>query len=85
MIYLALWNVAVFLTYGVDKFLARKHLRRISEKTLITLSFLLGSMGAILGMVVFNHKTSKIKFRVLVPLSLIFNIICIIALKRAGY
>ncbi len=75
MIYLSLWNVAVFLTYGVDKFLARKHLRRISEKTLITLSFLLGSMGAILGMVVFNHKTSKIKFRMFVPLSIFFNVL----------
>lgn len=75
MIYLSLWNVAVFLTYGVDKFLARKHLRRISEKTLITLSFLLGSIGSLLGMVVFNHKTSKIKFRLFVPLSIFFNVL----------
>ena len=32
-----------------------------------------GGIGAMFGMVVFNHKTSKIKFRILIPIIAILN------------
>ncbi|MGM9551037.1 MAG: DUF1294 domain-containing protein [Clostridia bacterium] len=79
MIYLIcfiVWNIFVFFLYGTDKLLAKKRKHRIRESTLILLSYLFASLGAMLGMIVFNHKTSKVKFRVLIPLSFIFNIIC---------
>lgn len=66
-----IWNIVVFLLYAVDKRRAKKGARRISETSLITAAFLLGGVGAMFGMVICNHKTSKLKFRILVPLSVV--------------
>ena len=62
------WNIIVCFIYGIDKFCARSGKRRIRENTLITSAFFLGGVGAMFGMVLFNHKTSKPKFRILIPL-----------------
>ena len=62
------WNIIVCFIYGIDKFCARSGKRRIRENTLITSAFFLGGVGAMFGMVLFNHKTSKTKFRILIPL-----------------
>ena len=75
-------NSALFLMYGIDKFRARHNMWRISEFMLIAPAYIFASFGAMLGMIVFNHKTSKTKFRILVPLSFIFNVICAIAIKK---
>ena len=66
---LAAWNAAVFLIYGLDKLKAVKKRRRIKESTLLMLAFFLGGVGAMFGMIVFNHKTSKPRFRYLVPIA----------------
>lgn len=50
-------NLFSFLLFGLDKLLALLHRRRIPEATLLTLSFLGGSVGAMLGMTLFHHKT----------------------------
>ena len=68
------WNAVVFLLYGIDKRKAVRGTWRISEACLISLSFLMGSLGATYGMILFNHKTKKMKFRLLVPLSFVVNI-----------
>lgn len=65
---LLIWNLIVMLVYGIDKIKARRRRNRISERILILFSFLFGGLSAMFGMVVFNHKTSKIKFRICVPL-----------------
>lgn len=80
--YLLIWNLIVFIFFGVDKFLSRHRKRRVRERTLILLSFLMGSFGAMMGMVVFNHKTSKTKFRALVPISVFVNMIILYILKK---
>lgn len=67
----------MFFLYGIDKILAKRGARRIRETTLIFPAFLLGGMGAMFGMVVFNHKTSKTKFRILVPLFVVLNVVII--------
>lgn len=68
------WNVFVVLMYALDKSRARRGGRRIRETSLILPAFFMGAEGAIVGMVMFNHKTSKPKFRILVPLALGVNI-----------
>ena len=68
-----LWNLIVFFLYGLDKLFAKKGARRISEATLLLVSVLLGAFGAMFGMVIWNHKTSKLKFRFLVPLLVLLN------------
>ncbi len=67
----AVLNVAAFALFGIDKAFSKAAKQRISEKTLLIAAALLASPGAILGMVVFNHKTSKAKFRYGVPLLLV--------------
>ena len=70
---LLIWNIIVIFIYGLDKLCARRGKRRIRERTLIASSFLLGGVGAMFAMVLFNHKTSKIKFRFLVPLAAVLS------------
>ena len=72
--YIIIWNVVVFLTYGIDKLKAIKGSWRISEKALLTMAFLMGGVGAYLGMEIFRHKTKTTKFKVLVPIAIIVNI-----------
>ena len=80
---LIFFNIAVFLLYGKDKQLARRRAYRIPERTLLLCAFFGGSAGALLGMLVFHHKTRKTKFMVLVPLFLIVHLLTGIFLYRA--
>lgn len=72
------WNVIVVLFYGIDKQRAKKRAWRISESGLIIPAFLFASVGAMLGMILFNHKTSKMKFRLLIPLAFVLNVLFVI-------
>lgn len=73
-IYLAVLNLAGFLTMGIDKYRAKKQQYRIPEATLLVIAACGGSLGSFLGMNVFRHKTKHVKFTVLVPLFLIVHI-----------
>ena len=68
------WNLIIFIMYGTDKSKSKKGNRRISEKTLITTAFFMGSIGAVFGVLAFRHKTKKWKFRLLLPLAVLVNI-----------
>jgi uncharacterized membrane protein YsdA (DUF1294 family) len=72
IIYLIL-NIITFLIYGIDKYKAIKHKERISEKNLI-LAAAISPIGALLGMIIFHHKTRKLKFQVTIPLFLLIHI-----------
>ncbi len=52
-------NLIAFLVMGYDKNLAENHKSRISEKTLLTLVLIGGTIGSGLGMLIFRHKTAK--------------------------
>ena len=67
-------NTLALLLYGCDKLLAKWDKRRIPEKTMLVLSALLASPGALLGMVLFHHKVSKPAFRYGVPLMLLVHL-----------
>ena len=67
------WNIVVVIVFGIDKMLAKAHKRRISEKVLLLFAFFMGGLGAMFGMVLFNHKHSKMKFRILVPLAVLLG------------
>lgn len=57
LVWLAVTNLLTFIVYGADKHRARKGKWRVPEKTLFLLPLLGGSIGALLGMRVFHHKT----------------------------
>ena len=73
--YLAIINVATFLTFGIDKLKARQSKWRVRETALLLLAVLGGSLGAWLGMQVWRHKTLHNKFRYGVPAILIIHLI----------
>ena len=66
-IYLAAVNGLAFLAMGADKRRARRHLRRTPEVTLLLLAVIGGSAGAILGMLLFRHKTRHPQFYLGLP------------------
>jgi uncharacterized membrane protein YsdA (DUF1294 family) len=75
---LIIFNVISFLQFGIDKYKSIKNKWRISEKTLILSAFFMGRAGSLLGMIVFHHKTKHIKFKILIPLAFVVNIVVII-------
>lgn len=76
--YLVFINIISFIAMGIDKKRAQAGRYRISEDTLLILSFIGGASGVLLGMIVFKHKTSKPKFYTGVPLLYILNQIVIV-------
>jgi uncharacterized membrane protein YsdA (DUF1294 family) len=75
--YLIVINVVTFLVYGIDKWKAKQGSWRISEATLLILAIIGGSIGALLGMKIWHHKTMHKKFKYGVPAILIIQIILI--------
>ena len=74
LLYLLLINAAAFLLMLVDKIKARKNRWRIPERTLIGSALLGGSVGALLGMYTFRHKTRHLKFTLGIPAILVAQI-----------
>ena len=72
--YLAAVNLVTFTVYGVDKAKDRRGAWRVPEKTLFLLPLLGGSVGALLGMLVFRHKTKHWYFVWGIPLILLAQI-----------
>lgn len=72
--YLCLINIITLIVYGIDKNRAKREKYRISEKTLIILAAVGGSIGAAAGMRLFHHKTKKPKFFIGIPVILILQI-----------
>ena len=73
IVYLIGINVLTFLIYAIDKWKARKGKWRIPEDTLIWLAIAGGSVGALLGMYLFRHKTQHRKFTLVVPAILLIQ------------
>lgn len=65
--YFIIINIAGFASMGIDKAKAKKHAWRIPEATLFSIAILGGSIGSILGMQVFRHKTKHWYFSIGMP------------------
>ncbi|WP_072885566.1 DUF1294 domain-containing protein [Chryseobacterium takakiae] len=59
---IAVISIVTFIIFGIDKRKAVQHQRRIPESALLSLTFLGGTIGALLGMLLFRHKISKTSF-----------------------
>ena len=82
--WLAVWllviNLVTFLAFGIDKWKAKRKekkdsVRRIPEKWLFLLAALGGSIGALIGMRVWHHKTLHKSFRYGIPAILALQIL----------
>lgn len=73
-----IWNIMTFIIYGIDKYKAIKEQYRISERTLILIALLGGGIGALFAKQIFRHKTSHLKFQILLPIFALITVLLLI-------
>ncbi|MBN1046347.1 MULTISPECIES: DUF1294 domain-containing protein [unclassified Clostridium] len=80
LIYLLFINFIGFCIMLIDKNRAIHKEWRVPEKTLIGISIIGGSIGMILGMFTFRHKTKHLKFLLGIPVIIIIQFYIVIYL-----
>ncbi|MEN6391372.1 MAG: DUF1294 domain-containing protein [Syntrophomonas sp.] len=80
LFYLMIINTICYFMFFWDKRLATRGRRRISEKSLFLAAGLGGSMGGLLAMYMFRHKTLHRKFKLGMPLILIIQLALLVYL-----
>ena len=78
LVYLLLINALGFLLMLIDKEKAKKNRWRIPEKTLLLIALLGGSLGSIMGMRLFRHKTQKPIFSMGLPILFSLHVVILI-------
>lgn len=72
--YLCIINALALLLMLIDKKKAKKGRWRIPERTLLGVSAIGGSLGGLLGMYLFRHKTLHKQFAIGIPLMFVCHI-----------
>ena len=83
--YLVVMNIVGIAVMGIDKSKAKRGAWRIKEATLFGVSIIGGSIGTLLGMYMFRHKTKHIYFVIGMPLILILHIGVMVFLYTQGF
>ena len=78
-------NIVTMVAFAIDKIAALEHRSRIRIITLLGLAIIGGSIGALIGMYLFHHKTRKDYFSVGVPLIIFMQIVVIFYLMNAQF
>lgn len=73
-------NLSTFAYYGYDKIRAKMNLSRVPEVVLHGLALVGGTLGAVLAMRLFRHKTVKGSFRLLFVLILAIQAVLLVLL-----
>ncbi|MBY0757256.1 DUF1294 domain-containing protein [Clostridium sardiniense] len=73
--YILIVNILGYFLMFLDKQKAKKHKWRIPENTLMLVAIIGGSIGSIISMQTFRHKTKHIKFKFGIPIILILQVI----------
>ena len=73
--YLIFINIVGLLSMYLDKYFAKNNMYRISEKNLFFIAIIGGSIGSIIGMYKFRHKTKHKQFTIGLPSILIFQML----------
>lgn len=81
--YLVVINLTGFAMMGIDKRKAVKKLWRIPEYTLFIIAIIGGSVGSIIGMRVFHHKTRHWYFVYGMPAILILQILLTVIITKS--
>lgn len=77
-------NLLDFFLMWLDKRRAKKHRWRVAERTLLLVAALGGSLGGLLGMYAFHHKTKHPKFYITMPILLVLHLALTAALVYLG-
>ncbi len=75
IIFIIAINIITFITFGIDKLLAIKNRSRIPIVTLLGMSLIGGTIGGLLAMYLFRHKTKKDYFTIGLPLIGVMQIV----------
>lgn len=67
-------NLVAMLLYVSDKQRAKQQIERIPETTLLGIALIGGALGALLGMILFRHKTRHTRFVIAVPFMLLVQL-----------
>lgn len=85
LVFLGVMTLIGFISMGADKKRAEKKRWRIPEKTLFLIALLGGSLGSVLGMQFFRHKTKHWYFALFMPLILLAHIaLLVLFFKKLG-
>ncbi|MBO5057030.1 MAG: DUF1294 domain-containing protein [Lachnospiraceae bacterium] len=84
-VYFIALNLIGFALMGIDKYKAKKRAFRIPEATFFIVAIIGGSIGSIIGMYAFRHKTRHWYFVYGMPFILVIQIILIIVLLNAPF
>ena len=84
LIYQAVVNILTIIVSGVDKMNAKSNRQRVRIVTLLGLAFIGGSVGALIGMYGFHHKTKKAYFTVGLPLILLMQVVVLFYVMNMG-
>ena len=85
LIYFEIINFITFIVFAIDKVNAQEHRSRIKIVTLLGLSFIGGSIGALLAIYLLHHKTKKDYFTVGIPIIMIMQVIVLFYLLNAKF
>ena len=80
LVYLVIINALTLLFMLVDKVKAKRNLWRIPARTLLSLCALGGSLGGLLGMKLFRHKTLHLRFSIGIPVMLAVHVVILVFL-----
>lgn len=78
--YIIILNLIGFALMGIDKRRAIKNAFRVPEATLFAIAIAGGSIGSILGMLLFRHKTKHLYFKIGLPVILLLQILLLVLL-----
>ena len=78
LLYFMFINIISFLMFFFDKIFAMAKKRRISEKALLIVCLIGGSIGGIIGMYKCRHKIRKYRFKFGIPIIIIVQILLIV-------
>ena len=85
LIYFGIINFITFIVFAIDKVNAQEHRSRIKIVTLLGLSVIGGSIGALLAIYLLHHKTKKDYFTVGIPIIMIMQVIVLFYLLNAKF
>jgi uncharacterized membrane protein YsdA (DUF1294 family) len=85
VIYIFAVNVLGFALMGIDKSRAKKRGFRIPEATLFVVAIIGGSIGTIIGMFTFRHKTRHWYFLYGLPVILLIQIALVVAVLLSPF
>ena len=83
LVYATIINLIGFALMGIDKYKAKKRAFRIPEATLFIVAIIGGSIGSLLGMYAFRHKTRHRSFVYGMPFILFVQIALLLAFLNA--